>query len=255
MDTSALKEAGLTDGEIKVYLALLELGSSTTGPIVKKSGIAKSIVYQILEKLMQKGLVSHIVNQKTKYFQAADPDKLLQFIEEREKRLRENKTKIEEMLPELLLKQQLTTKNEANIFYGHKGIRTCHERTYKKLQKGDEYCYLGIPTRQPEEQHVYWQKDHLNRIKKGIKCRLLFNKDTDENIIGNRNKFDECEARRMSEDMKTPACFLTYKDTTVIILQYPTAIAVEIVNKEITESFQAYFEEFWRTSKIFEEGK
>ena len=40
MDTFALKEAGLTDGEIKVYLALLELGSSTTGPVIEKSGIA-----------------------------------------------------------------------------------------------------------------------------------------------------------------------------------------------------------------------
>ena len=44
---------------------------------------------------------------------------------------------------------------------------------------------------------------------------------------------------------------LIYKDTTVIILQHPTAIAVEIVNQEIADSFQAYFEEFWRKSKSF----
>ena len=57
MDTKILKEAGLTEGEIKVYLGLLELGLSTTGPIIEKSRIARSIIYQILEKLMQKGLV------------------------------------------------------------------------------------------------------------------------------------------------------------------------------------------------------
>ena len=65
MDTSTLREAGLTEGEIKVYLALLELGSSTTGPIVDKSGISRSIIYQILEKLMEKGLVSFITKEKT----------------------------------------------------------------------------------------------------------------------------------------------------------------------------------------------
>ena len=66
MEFNALKDAGLTDGEAKVYLALLELGSSTTGPIIHKSKIAKSIVYQILEKLMQKGLVSYVTKEKTK---------------------------------------------------------------------------------------------------------------------------------------------------------------------------------------------
>ena len=68
MDIQLLRKVGLTDGESKVYLALLELGSSTTGPIVKEADIAKSIVYQILDRLIQKGLVSYIVKEKTKYF-------------------------------------------------------------------------------------------------------------------------------------------------------------------------------------------
>lgn len=42
---------------------------------------------------------------------------------------------------------------------------------------------------------------------------------------------------------------MTYKDTTLIILQEPIAIAVEIVNQEITDSFQSYFDEFWKKSK------
>ena len=94
MDISTLKEAGLTDGEIKVYIAMLELGSSTTGPIIEKSGIARSIIYLILEKLMQKGLASFITKEKTKYFQAAEPQRILQYIGEREKRLKENKKKV-----------------------------------------------------------------------------------------------------------------------------------------------------------------
>src|SRR3989344_8787493 len=112
MDISILKEVGLTDGEIKVYLALLELGSSTTGPMINKSGIARSIIYQILEKLMQKGLVSQIIKEKTKYFQAAEPNRILGYIDEREKQLDDNKKKIEKLLPELLLKQKMAPKSE-----------------------------------------------------------------------------------------------------------------------------------------------
>ena len=54
MDNSILKDAGLTDGEAKVYISLLELGSSSTGPIMEKSRIARSIIYHILEKLNAK---------------------------------------------------------------------------------------------------------------------------------------------------------------------------------------------------------
>ena len=37
-----LLKVGLTDGEAKAYLALSELGSTTVGPIVKKSGVSYS---------------------------------------------------------------------------------------------------------------------------------------------------------------------------------------------------------------------
>lgn len=245
MDISHLKEAGLTEGEIKVYLALLELGSSTTGPIIEKSGIARSIIYQILEKLMQKGLVSYITKDKTKYFQAAQPQKILEYIDEREKQLQENKKKVEQMLPELLLHQKMQPKSEANIYTGFKGLRTAHEHTYQKLKKGEEYYYLGIPAFQPEEQHLYWQRDHVRRIKAGIKCKLLFNKDTNIKTVKNRSSYKGAEARAMTVDIKTPGMFLIFKDTTLIFLQSPTAMAVEIVNQQVADSFKQYFDYFW----------
>ena len=53
-----LQELGLTQREIRVYLALLELGSTTTGSIIKRSEVPNSKIYEILESLQNKGLVS-----------------------------------------------------------------------------------------------------------------------------------------------------------------------------------------------------
>lgn len=245
MDTTSLKEAGLTEGEIKVYISLLGLGSSTTGPIIQKSSIARSIIYQILEKLAHKGLVSHITKEKTKYFQAAEPNKILEYIDERESKLKDNKRKVAELLPELLLKQKMSKKSETNMYFGFKGIRTLHEHIYSKLKKGEEYYSFGIPAYQPEEQHLYWQKDHLRRIKTGIKCKLLFNFDTESKVIENRNSYKGCEAKLMKTNIKTPGYFMIFKDTTGIILQHPTSIAIEIINQEIADSFKAYFDGLW----------
>ncbi|MEK6920853.1 MAG: hypothetical protein AABX82_03135, partial [Nanoarchaeota archaeon] len=57
-----------------------------------------------------------------------------------------------------------------------------------------------------------------------------------------------CEARHMPTPIKTPAMFLIYKDTVVIATQYPAVLAIEITSQEIANSFQAYFNEFWKNS-------
>jgi len=251
MNTEALKEAGLTEGEVKVYVALLELGTSTTGKIVERSHVAKSIVYQILEKLLQKGLVSIIVKKKTKHYQAASPKKLLEYIDERKTQLELNRRKINAIIPELLLKQTMSTQSEARLYFGFKGMVTAHEHFYDKLSRGEEYVYLGIPAYQPKEHHLYWKRDHIRREEAGIKGRMLFNADTDPVIVKQRNTYPGAEARLMASDVITPAMIMVYKDTTMISVQDPEKVTVEIVNQQVADSFKAYFEEYWKRSKPF----
>ena len=87
MDVKILAQLGLNNTEVKVYFALLKLDKSTVGPIVKESMIPDSKIYYILETLKEKGLVSYIIKNKVKYFQASDPKNLLTIIK--------NKTKLE----------------------------------------------------------------------------------------------------------------------------------------------------------------
>ena len=54
-----LEDVGFTKGESKIYLALLELGESKVGPLIKSSGISRSKVYDILKEIM-----SEIMNFK-----------------------------------------------------------------------------------------------------------------------------------------------------------------------------------------------
>ncbi|MBU0586516.1 helix-turn-helix domain-containing protein [Candidatus Micrarchaeota archaeon] len=253
MDISALREGGLTDGEIKVYLALLELGSTTTGPIVQKSGIARSIIHQILEKLMQKGLVSYTFKEKTKYYEAAEPNRILDYMEEKEEKLKKNKEDIKKLLPNLSALRRPTQETEVHVYKGFKGTITVHERTYEKLKKGDEYFYMVVPAYQPGFHHDYWMKDHERRAKAGIICKMLFDQSTDPKILGNRNSYKGCEARYMPLDIKPPAAFMAYKDVVMIAIPSEKPITIEIINQEIADSFWEYFKAFWKRSKPFKE--
>ena len=252
MDTTLLKEAGLTEGEIKVYTTLLKIGPSTTGPIIEESGVAKSIIYQLLEKLMQKGLVSYITQEKTKHFQASDPHLITQYIEERGKKLEKVKKDIEhKLMPSLLNLQETISEFQAYIYKGFKGMITVHEHTYERLKKGEDFFYLGIQPEQPKHFHAYWKKDHKRREKAGIKCNLLFHQDTDKIILKNRNSYKGCDARYMPININTPAWFVGYKNVAVIGFPSSDPVTLEIINKEIADSFKAYFEEFWKMSKPF----
>jgi len=252
MDTSALKEAGLTDGETRVYLALLELGSSTVGPILEKSGITRSIIYRILEKLIKKGLASYIIKEKTKHYQAAQPNKILDYVESREKQLQLNKSKIQELIPQLVLKQNMAKKSEANIYEGFRGLITAYENRYSKLKRGDEVVLYGLPSKQPGYYHAYWKKSNTKLDKLGVKSRLLYHPDVTNKNLKDRNSHKLCEARRMPLNLESPSWTMVYKDVTMIAIpQGENIFAFEIISQEVADSFNNYFEWFWKQSKKF----
>ena len=112
MHEELLSELGLTRSEIAVYFALLELGSSTTGPIIKKSGIASGKAYLIMDKLVMKGLATYVIKSGVKYYQPTDPERLMDYMREKESDLRKKEEKLRDVIP--FLKQKYDQKNLRN---------------------------------------------------------------------------------------------------------------------------------------------
>ncbi len=245
-----LEVAGLTRGESKVYLSLLALGKTTTGPLVERSGISRSIIYNILERLIEKGLASYVQLEKTRYYQAANPDRLVDYIDDKTEELKKNRQVIKEMLPSLNMISEGTQQNNVTVFEGFKGMISAHENLYKVLKKGDDYYFFGIPATQPKHFHSYWQKDHLRRVEAGITCRLLFHPSTDPEVLRNRNSYEGCDARYMPTSVDSPTWIMGYKDVVIIGMASASPITIEIVNEEIAQSFRNYFESFWKNSKL-----
>ena len=86
MDITILEDLGLSITEIKVYLSLLELGSSTAGPILEKSQLQNSVVHRAINTLITKGLINFILEGKRKIYQATDPENFITYIDEKKKR-------------------------------------------------------------------------------------------------------------------------------------------------------------------------
>ena len=80
MNTEALQKIGLTQNEIKIYIDLLTSGASTAYDIGKRTGIYRVHVYDKVEQLMDKGLVTHVYRGAKKVFQATHPSKINQYL-------------------------------------------------------------------------------------------------------------------------------------------------------------------------------
>src|SRR3989338_6893554 len=115
MDIAKLQKIGLSLSEAKIYLALIRLGSAQAGRISKESQINRTTVYDSIERLIEKGLVSYVIEANKKVFKPVAPKIILEQLKEKEKIT-------EDILPEL---NQIFTeskeKEESNIFKGRKG--------------------------------------------------------------------------------------------------------------------------------------
>ena len=123
-----LSGIGLNKSEIAVYFALLEIGSSTTGPIIKKAGISAGKAYLILDKLLEKGLVTYSIKGGTKSYQAKDPERILDYLDEKESDLKKKKKQIQDVIPKLKAQyEENKYRPITEVFEGIIGCKTFHE--------------------------------------------------------------------------------------------------------------------------------
>ena len=72
-----LRKLGLTEKEVRVYLASLELGPSSVKKIAEIAKIPRPTTYQIIKTLENKGLFIEAKQKKKRLFVAQSPERIL----------------------------------------------------------------------------------------------------------------------------------------------------------------------------------
>lgn len=245
MQTELLEEIGLTKSEIKVYFALLELGSSSTGKIVDKSKVASSKIYEILDRLIQKGLVSYIIEAGTKQFEAADPKRILDYVNEKEEQLNQQKRELDNLIPQLELKKKWSQyQSKAAIFKGIKGAETAFADILETMEKGEEYYVMGATPSLPTFGR-FIRNYHKRISKKGIKVKLLFSeqgKEWAEHI----KDIPFIKLKFAPSQLFASSFISIYKNKILITVSTQKDIILfRIDNKEIADSFGSQFKWLW----------
>jgi len=244
MKEHILEEIGLTKGESEVYLTLLEVGETTTGKIIEEAQISAGKVYQILDKLIKKGLVSYIIKDKTKYFSASHPNRILDLLSEKEKEIKKKEEEVKQILPSLIKSYEYDKKtNETTLFKGLKGIQTA---IFEMLENSDKEIYaMGITTSKDERFNILWEKWHKEREKRKIKCKCLFSEIKKE--YSKKIKSMKYTEIKIIKGI-TPSAITISKEYVLIQTYKDDVECLLIKNENIAQSFKTFFETMWNSA-------
>ena len=227
MKEEALRALGLTDKEIRVYLANLRLGASLVQNIAKTAGLNRTSCYDLFQSLEQKGFVSYTLKSGKRYYQATHPNKLHDLIKEKE-------NLVKKALPELnsLFKTISRTPN-VEVYTGKEGIKSIFEDVLRESKSLLCMC----SNKDISNLYKYYMPHFVERRKKkGIKVKLVLDrkpidKDAEYKIV--KNKF------------KT--MMWIYGDKIALISpEEDKAIGIMINEKNFAQTFRLMFDIMWK---------
>lgn len=246
MDTDALEKIGLTKGESKVYMALLKTGASSAGPLVKESGVSRSKIYEITERLIAKGLVSSVIENGVKNFRAANPKLIPDYLEREKLQIEKQKEEFLKALPLLLARvKEKEAEQSVEVFEGWPGIKNIFIQLIKEARRNDEWYAFGIPKISKERASFFvsWRR---KTDKIGVVQKLIANEEIRDSLeLAPRSKFSNIRYT----NQKTPTSVDVFKDYTLLGVWTEKPIIVVIKSNAVAESFKNYFDSMWKTAK------
>jgi sugar-specific transcriptional regulator TrmB len=243
VDIELFKEIGFTEREIKVYFALTELGQSTAGPIAAKAKLSHTKVYETLERLINKGLITYTIISKTKHFQAGNPKEILNILDDR-------KQKMIAEIEELEIKSKFAKeKQETVIHEGHKALRALFNRITEELTKNDYYYSFALKQDYKDSTApIFFTNIHRKLAEKKVKDKSIANeevrKDIEKAYIENKNIQFKFVKR------STPLGIVLIKNKVIQLIWGELPTAIETTSKQMHEQYKKFFEELWEEAKF-----
>lgn len=250
MNLEELKKVGLTQGEIKLYSTLIDLGESTRKELVKKSGISPSKIYDVANRLIEKGIISSIKKDGLTHFSAANPQRIKDYVENKKQEIEKERELIDDMLPELISRYNKTEEQtDVEVFYGWEGMKTAYDDIIDSMGKDDvNYVFGASQGFDSEQANRFYNQYHIKKKKKGYATKIIFNEDVRENKERMKllNEYPN-EIRFLYNNTFTEINLYKHKVLIIFLLKKPMVIRIK--NQEAANSFKTFFDSLWKYAK------
>lgn len=240
MIEEVLSELGMTGNEIRVYLALLKSGQLSVNEIGTRSGLHRQVCYDALERLLEKGFVSYVVENSKKFFRALEPEKLLDYLESK-------KELVKEAMPKLCEIARLPKEEtRIEVLKGRNVIRAILRDVIRELSRNrGELLMLGVDEEKFEEEDRIAIMQYISQLKKlKLKERLIAKRGAKVYFEGPQSQYRLIEPRFFN-----PNPIYIYGGKIVQVIWGNPVTAVVIKNMAINDAYRKYFEMLWKMAK------
>lgn len=240
----ALRGYGLSDKEIATYLILLQVGSSTLQEIAQRIELPRTTTYNTLNYLIKRGLASFVTKKGVRYYDAADPEKLLAGLRAKEDLLKS-------ALPEMrALRKVLERPSSAEIYLGTKGLFTILSDVFKdkemKYYFGSYTLSLEVLKHQPEHFRTI-------RMDKKIPAKIIIEPYRED--IFSTQEYKKITEIRFFSPLKDFPCMIFIYDKIRKVAIYTLKkdlVGVIISNEQVAQAIKMLFDILWEQTKPVE---
>jgi len=230
-----MKNLGFEEREIKIYLSLLKNNSQTALQISKDIRIDRTTTYDILERLIDKGIISITIKNKIKNFSVIKPKELLLLFKEKY-------SSLENILPELtkIFKKSEKTQVKCELFQGREGIRTVIKNF---LENYKDYKVIGI--RKEYEEIIGYLNDQ------GI-LKLDQSKIKEIALVEKGAKFKKLKHgiyKYLNKKMCSPITTMIHGEIIIFFIWKEPYFAIKIENKSFSKAQEEYFDILWKLAE------
>ena len=243
MHQNTLESLGLSPNEAKIYETLVYLGKAGVSKIAQHANIHRRNVYDAINRLLEKGLIFQIFQGSDNLYQAVNPSKLAELVDE--KRLKLNK-----IMPDLM---DMYKKNpEDEIAFIYKGIEGYKNYMRDLVRVGKTTYFLGAKALwlTPGIPRHFLTNFQREMKKKKVKYYTIFDpkvkKEKPEVISEVADDF-----RVLPEEYSTPGVCDVFGDYVVTFNSVDVGNFGEdgtvfvMKNKKLAENFRTWFRFIW----------
>lgn len=237
-----LKELGLSDGQIVVYEAVLELGITGLNKIQEKTGIERRNIYDILNKLIEKGFVTYTIEKGKRTYQCTHPNKIKEEIEKKEGSLNELKSQVPNFIN---LFNESKPEIRAEVFRGSEAIKALLNEAidYETYWIGGNSGVYNTPLK-------YWWETWMKRRVENKKWLYdlvdygthLKGLEPHKKLIHKKNYY---QYKMLPKHMSSPMVILIFGNKVAQILWEKKPFAFVLESEKIKKSYMKYFNHFW----------
>jgi len=233
-----LEEIGFSKAEALVYVALLKIGKTKSGVIIKQTGLQSSVVHNSLNTLINKGFANYILEGKIKHYTAISPKIIREHIKSKEK-------DFDEILPELESYEEKSKEDHttAKVYEGFKGLLTASLEMIKDSKKGDYKYFAAEKILLDKNAIEFFEKVDLIKKDKKINVRGIAKLSGKEVL----NNYKNSMIRYTTTDI--PPAMNIYNNKVLIISLSEKPVGILIESKEIADQYHGLWDNIWKTAK------